>query len=327
MRSFSDPSRRVAHRLASTRLVRMAGALVPSLPIIVGYAMGAGAVALGTSFLIRDRFVSRATLTVDAPSTTSLTGGFAAIGQELGLTGLEGQGSSEFYSSLLLTREVLIQLLETHFPAVGTPSGKPLFMFYTNASTLTPLLRDRLLRKLASDIDATVDARTGVVRVQASADDPVLAAEILDSLVAITDRYAIANLNGRAKARREFAEREAEVARKDLQDSEDSLRLFYDRNRRIADSPKLQFEEGRLRRRVEMRQDVYVSLTTEFNQARIDEVRDTPVLNVLDPPLVPTKHESPKRTAIAIIAALVAGALAVFGLLPESTPPAPSAQA
>src|SRR5205807_248265 len=119
-------------------------------------------------------------------------------------------------------------------------------------------------------------------------------ADLLDTLIGTANRYAIKNLRGRARARRTFAEQQADDARHNLEAAEDSLKTFYVRNRRIQDSPQLQFEETRLRRRVDVRQEVFLTLTREYEQARIDEVRDTPVLAVVDPPVAPTKHKWPK---------------------------------
>ena len=104
-------------------------------------------------------------------------------------------------------------------------------------------------------------------------------------------------------------------ARTNLDEAEDSLRQFYERNRRIADSPRLQFEEGRLRRRIDLRQEIYLVLNRELEQARLDEVRDTPILNIIDPPVPPARHEKPQRRVIAVLAAFLGALTAAAGLV------------
>jgi uncharacterized protein involved in exopolysaccharide biosynthesis len=56
---------------------------------------------------------------------------------------------------------------------------------------------------------------------------------------------------------------------------------------------------------------VFVQIGTQLEQARIQEVRDIPVIAVIDPPLEPTKKASPRIRNI-VIAALVVGCVAAL---------------
>ena len=53
-------------------------------------------------------------------------------------------------------------------------------------------------------------------------------------------------------------------------DAEEQLRGFYERNRSWQQSPQLTFDEGRLRRQVEIRQEVYLTLRREYETARVE---------------------------------------------------------
>ena len=59
---------------------------------------------------------------------------------------------------------------------------------------------------------------------------------------------------------------------------------FLRQNRGFGNSPELMSEHDRLQRQVAMRQEVYTSLLRSQEQARIDAVRDTPLLAFIDTP-------------------------------------------
>jgi tyrosine-protein kinase Etk/Wzc len=155
---------------------------------------------------------------------------------------------------------------------------------------------------------------TGMIRVEFSSASPTLAAEVLDTLTAITDRIAVRSLNARATLRREFVQSQLTIAQAALQTAEDSLRQFYNNNRAL-DAPNLKFEESRLRRQLDLHQETFIALARELQTARIDEVRNLPILRVVDPPVPPARHARPQRTALTLLAFVVGCAVAAGGLM------------
>jgi hypothetical protein len=106
-------------------------------------------------------------------------------------------------------------------------------------------------------------------------------------LVALND-LVVEVRRKRANAEREFLEKRFGALGDSLRAREDVLRQFYEQNRNLA-SPQLQFEEVRLRRDVDRVQNVYAQVGGQLEQARIQEVRDTPALIVVDPPIDPVR--------------------------------------
>jgi tyrosine-protein kinase Etk/Wzc len=66
------------------------------------------------------------------------------------------------------------------------------------------------------------------------------------------------------------------------------LAFFLKNNRDWAGSPDLFLEHERLSREIQLRQQVFTTLTQAYEEARIREVRDTPVITVFEPPAAPT---------------------------------------
>jgi uncharacterized protein involved in exopolysaccharide biosynthesis len=132
-----------------------------------------------------------------------------------------------------------------------------------------------------------------------------------DSAFAALNELATTTRRKRASAEREFLEERWHALSDSLQAREDALRRFYERNRNLA-SPELQFEEARLRREVERVEGVYAQLGSQLEQARIQEVRDTPALTAVDPPIEPVRRSAPQRRLWALTAAILGAALALL---------------
>lgn len=81
----------------------------------------------------------------------------------------------------------------------------------------------------------------------------------------------------------------------------------------IKDLPKATLEYLRLKRELEIGNQKLMFMLPQLEQAKIQEVRDTDVLEVLDPPRLPEKRIRPKRTMMVGLAGLAA--LAVASLL------------
>lgn len=93
---------------------------------------------------------------------------------------------------------------------------------------------------------------------------------------------------------------------------EDRLADFYKRNRNFG-SPDLQAEEARLQRQVNVQQQLYLTLAQGFETAKIDEVRNTPVVTVLERPtglVAPVARNTVRKVLLSLLFGFM-GALAV----------------
>ena len=95
-----------------------------------------------------------------------------------------------------------------------------------------------------------------------------------------------------------------------LAEFEEVLKVFRERNRSIMESPQLQLEMERLLREVEIQTQVYITLQRQYELARIDEVKETPSVVILDKGRPAVKKDQPKRKKIVILAMFIGGFLA-----------------
>jgi uncharacterized protein involved in exopolysaccharide biosynthesis len=144
-----------------------------------------------------------------------------------------------------------------------------------------------------------------------------VAQDINSTLLRLASAFNLDTRKSRAKAERQFVERRLEEVRTQLLAVEDRLQSFYQRNREYARSPALTFERDRLARDVEFARQLYVTLAQSVEQAKLEEVRDTPVITLIDQPSRPLRRDprgTMRMTVLAFIAATVAGVFFVLFL-------------
>jgi uncharacterized protein involved in exopolysaccharide biosynthesis len=82
---------------------------------------------------------------------------------------------------------------------------------------------------------------------------------------------------------------------------------------------------ARLLREVQKFEQLYVLLTSQYEEARIDEARDVVTVDVLDPPVPPERKAHPHRGIMILVGFLLSSGLGVaYALFQEEKPGSPS---
>ncbi|HWP37031.1 MAG TPA: GNVR domain-containing protein [Gemmatimonadales bacterium] len=168
------------------------------------------------------------------------------------------------------------------------------------------------VKRLSGLVAARVDHQTNIVSLSVEARYPELAAAVANNLVAYLNDFNARTRQSQARQRRMFVEERVAEAQRDLGAAEDELRLFYERNRLWQQSPQLAFEEGRLRRQVDIRKEIYLTLKREYETARIEEVNDAPVITILEEAIPPRERSAPKRAVLVMLAVLASSMVTVL---------------
>jgi uncharacterized protein involved in exopolysaccharide biosynthesis len=85
----------------------------------------------------------------------------------------------------------------------------------------------------------------------------------------------------------------------------------------FSEVPKLGLELARLTRDLKIQEAIFELLSSQYEQAKIQEAKDTPTIQVLDRAVPPEKRSRPKRAMMVIlagIASLFVGIVFTFGL-------------
>ena len=97
----------------------------------------------------------------------------------------------------------------------------------------------------------------------------------------------------------------------ELEKSEQRLKQFNERNRQVS-SPALQLELERLTRDMEIQKGIYLTLKQQLELAKIDEVQEASVIQVLDKPVVALIPSNKNLVSSIIISAILGIAVGIF---------------
>lgn len=224
----------------------------------------------------------------------------------------EGSESPEFYADLVTSRSVLEGFLDTTFAAEseGAEAPGPL-LDLLRATGRTPAARhEDGLKRLRKRITVGTSTKTGVVTLSVQSRWPAVSQGIASAIVAGITEFDLKTRQSRGAAERRFTEERLRQAETELRQEEDRLQGFLTSNRSYRESPTLQFQHDRLQREVASRQQVLNVIRQTYEQARIEEVRNTPRITVIERPNLPVRPESRKlalRGILAFLATMIVG--------------------
>lgn len=167
-----------------------------------------------------------------------------------------------------------------------------------------PIWREKARVELEERIVPT-QSETGLILVEVWMEDPILAFDIAKYVGDAVIRFNNEINSDYWRQNREFIEKRIEEVKKELEKAEQELIDFQTENRRISDSPELQMILIRLTRGVEIQTELYTTLQNEYELARIEEVKDTPSILILDEAYYPAEKDKPKRIKIILMSVVV----------------------
>ena len=211
---------------------------------------------------------------------------FSGLASQLGINLPAAMGESgeslDFYARLTRSRALLGAVAQREYPL---PKGRGSLLEYYDAGGRSP--EERLLKtveELAGDLQVQADMNSGVIGIRTRARGAALAEQVNRAILDEVNRFNLEVRQTQASAERQFVEGQVAQAQQELQAAEAELGAFMERNRRYEEWPQLRFEAARLQRRVDLQQQVYTTLVQARERSRLDEVRNTPVITILDPP-------------------------------------------
>lgn len=242
----------------------------------------------------------------------------SGIGSQFGINlgGADGGQSAPFYVDLLSSRTILEPVVQSRFDSIRGPDrGKNLIEIFRigQGSQLERL--SAAAQELRSAIGTAVSPRTGVVTLQITAASPSLAQQISARLIDEVNQFNLQKRKSQASAERRFTEERLSEVRMELNVAEGRLSDFLRRNRNYGGAPELVMEHDRLAREVDLRQKLQTTVAQAYEQAKVDEVRDTPVITIVerpDFPVQPNARGRIKKTVVAFMVGLVLGMLAAI---------------
>lgn len=270
---------------------------------------GAGAVVLGIviAFLMTERFRSYATIL--PPSGTSSNAGISQIAALAGINlgSLRGEGGidMQLLSKIGESDAVLKPVVMREY-IIPTENNRQMNLidFWNIKGDSVAERYELALIRLRDELVFDLDKKTQLLKISIATSDRSLSAEIVQTLVENMDRFLQSNRRTNAGEQKRFIESRLKEVSGELRQAEEKLKTFREKNR-ISTSPELQLEMQRLIRTIEIANTLYVELRKQYEITRIEEVKDIPIINVMDKPVPQIQREYPRRKMVILITVVV----------------------
>lgn len=285
------------------RVIRRHLVVLIAVPAVLGVA------TLAWTLLTPRTWTSTASFLPKGAQTGGAVGSDLAARFGISLGGGDPGSSPAFYSRLLQSRAVLTEAAGATYEylADGRRSRATLDRIFEIEEPNADRRRALVVEALKSRIDVTTDPQTGFVLVSFEAPDPVLAQNVTAKLIELVNEFNLRNRQSQAGMERRFIQERLTTVRGELQTAIARLQSFLQQNATYG-SPQLMLQREQLQQEVSARQALVTTLSQAFENARINEVRDTPVITVLETADLPVRPNS-RGTVLKLLLAGILGVL------------------
>jgi capsule polysaccharide export protein KpsE/RkpR len=294
--------------------------------LMVSIAMGISAVTAIKLVLMPNKYQYTSKIVLQGGSSP-LTGSLGTLASLAGVGGgASGNDPSLYFPDIALSSGILQNILKQRWKAIeaveDTSQSFLLQDFWgIDPDTTLPRWKDALAenlqRRLVANgyLNVEADKKTGVISVSTTFEDPLLAYNVNQFVVEQANDVLVHKMNSSAAENRRFIEGRLQKVQSDLANAEERYIGFLENNRGRG-APTQQVEEARLQRSLQVSQEVYLQLVKQYEAAKIEEVKNLPLIEKIDQPNIPVKKASPKRTLILMVVSVFGG---LVGLISAAT--------
>ncbi len=276
-----------------------------------------GALAILPVLFQKTSYTSTASF-VSEGGQNAANSGIAGIAGRFGIqlgNATPGQ-SPQFYAQLLSSSAILAPVLADTF-AIAESGRKPQTLLdVLDIKGDTPASRTaKGVTALNRLVGVNISDKTGIMTISTTTDWPSLSQDILQRVLTRLNDFNLHTRQHQASEERRFTEDRLKQASASLNAAEDRLLAFVQRNRSFESSAELSVEHTRLQRQVQLQLTVVNALEQSFEEARMREVRDTPVITIIEDPSMPTEANSrgwTKRGLLGMFLGALFGVLIIF---------------
>tara|TARA_Y100001935_G_scaffold255525_1_gene269167 strand:+ start:1321 stop:2490 length:1170 start_codon:yes stop_codon:yes gene_type:complete len=181
----------------------------------------------------------------------------------------------------------------------------PLFNFFKNNKIDPSINVEKAIKKFNDHIKVSEDRNSGLIKISTIFEDPIIAADIANFIGSQVEIYIQKENSAQSTKEKLFISERLSIVKKELENSELDLKDFKERNRGYEDSPELFMIYSQLFREVEVKKEVYLTLQQQLELARIEEVKQSPILHILDQAVPPIRKSFPNRFLFLIISGIL----------------------
>ena len=266
------------------------------------------AIAVVVSLILPETFKSSATLLPETEKgKLSSFGGLSDLASLAGLS--VGEASlTKLYPAIIKSETILKNVIYTEYRTKKFDEPVNLIKFYEIEEKTPEREYEAMVKGLRDNLNVTVDNKTSLVTISIETLEPQLSADILNNITSELDKFIRTKRTTNASEQRKWIENRLGEVKQDLAKSEEVLKEFREK----GISPQLLLEQERLKREVLINTTLYIELKKQYELAKIEEIKNIPIINVMDKARPAAKKENPKRSIIVLVAFFLSGFGSLF---------------
>ena len=233
----------------------------------------------------------------DGNTTNSFSGFASQLGINMPLTIGGKVPWDEIYPEILKSGDLLSSMLSENYNTskYGIKTLQEILIIENNLSKYAKLdQKNRVIGKLREMIKISKDRTSPIVNINVMAFEPSFASQLSKNLIVKSSLIQRQLKTNRVRQKRLFIEERLEQVSKEMRKMEKDLRIFRENNRNLSSSPSLQMRVQEMGREVDLQNSLYVTLKTQYEKAKIDEVGRDDMVQQIDGPTIPTRLTNPK---------------------------------
>lgn len=174
--------------------------------------------------------------------------------------------------------------------------------------------QDKIIKSIAENIKLTVDSKTGVITIKATAQDPLVSKTLADSVRSILQSFITAYRTNKARADVAYYTKLSQDAKAAYEKARQVYGSYSDANSEvILESYRSKQED--LENDMQLKFNTYSQLSQQLQTARTKLREKTPAFTILKGASVPTMPEGPKRMVFVLSITILSLVIFIFILL------------
>jgi uncharacterized protein involved in exopolysaccharide biosynthesis len=259
-------------------------------------------------FLVKSYYESTIVILPEFGSKSTTLGGLSDLASMAGVN--LGDGSpTDIYENLVTSEAILGDVIYKKYETEAFPQPVNLIDYFEiegdDADSPQKAARTQFLYAYQDltkhRIQTNVDKLTKILTVTVRMPESELSADVANTMVESLDNYIRTKRKSFASQQSFYIEKRIKQVADSLKTAEIDLKNFQEKNKVVDQSPKLFLERARLMRNVDIQQGVYLELTKQLEISKIDEIKDTPIINNREDAKDPVIKAGPSKLLILII--------------------------
>ena len=265
-------------------------------------------------FIKAPKYISWVSLILPIQQTNAM-GGISSLASQFGVTipneNKADLSSPSFIPKLLESRTFAESIFSKNFFLPSLQKELSLLEILSSENSEDLMEKNESISKAISTLNDMIrfekDPSSAFSIISISTSDPQFSRDLAEVVVNELDklnRYFKSQTNSE---KIKFINQRIYGVTRDLQQSEQRLKSFKEQNRQVT-SPALQLEQDRLDREVEIQKEIFLTLKQQLELAKIEEVQEGSIIQILDKPEIPI-GPSNKNLTLTLLLSTISGTL------------------